>query len=333
MKQFTLIFLLFTSICGSAAAQDASFYRIDRATENIEAKTPDSLAYYLTAPYSTDLQKVRSIFRWVADHVAYDIQRFNRPATTTRYKTVYDTTYESRALNERVAYSVLKKRKAVCYGFTRLFQALCDYAGIRCAIVSGYARSEGDHTTSSFIANHNWNAVYIDSAWHLVDVTWASGYITMPSNEFVQSFDESYFFARPEQFIRNHYPEDLAWTLLANPPALKEFDHSPFKPMAFLKYGIATYYPAGGVIDAAVGDTIRVELALSSKLPKAIAASSPDDDRPPFQPASWVYLKPEGHRPGKPLVYTYIVPPTAADWLNIVYNEDVVLRYRIRRKG
>jgi hypothetical protein len=40
-----------------------------------------------------------------------------------------------------------------------------------------------------FRSNHNWNAVYIDSAWYLLDVTWASGSLSYFGDAFIQHFD------------------------------------------------------------------------------------------------------------------------------------------------
>jgi Uncharacterized protein involved in cytokinesis, contains TGc (transglutaminase/protease-like) domain len=34
-------------------------------------------------------------------------------------------------------------------------------------------------TNRRFAVNHTWNSVYIDSTWYLLDVTWASGVVTL----------------------------------------------------------------------------------------------------------------------------------------------------------
>ena len=44
--------------------------------------------------------------------------------------------------------------------------------------------------------------------------------------------------APPMQFIQDHFPEDLQWTLLPDPPLVSEFHYSPFKHSAFIKHKI-----------------------------------------------------------------------------------------------
>ena len=80
-------------------------------------------------------------------------------------------------LSERVAETVLQRKVAVCDGYARLFTTLCDYAGIRSAIIVGYARAGTNKPAKRFGINHYWNAVMIDGNWYLLDATWASGYL------------------------------------------------------------------------------------------------------------------------------------------------------------
>ncbi|HUP10712.1 MAG TPA: transglutaminase domain-containing protein, partial [Niastella sp.] len=255
-----VVFLVLTIIV-RAQERPVSFSRIDWAVQSIDAETPESLAFQLTAPYKTDLEKVRSIFRWITEHIAYTTRpRVYINDRSLRYKQPpLDSMLALKSVDEIVAYSVLQKRTAVCNGYARLFKTLCGYAGIPAEIITGYARV--GNSSSKFRSNHSWNAVYVDSTWRLVDATWASGFISY-TDEFVKQYDESFFFPEPEQFIRSHYPEDMRWALLQDPPTLSEFYHTPFKLTAFMKYGISTYTPARGVIEAAVGDTLQFRFEL-----------------------------------------------------------------------
>ena len=79
-------------------------------------------------------------------------------------------------LDERVARIVLKRKQTVCAGYARLFKTLCDFAGIKSEIITGYAKTNL-MSSRQFKCNHNWNAVLIDSNWYLLDATWASGYL------------------------------------------------------------------------------------------------------------------------------------------------------------
>ena len=99
----------------------------DRATSCPE--TPDvvgsldSLAAYLVAPFTTDLLKHRVIFRWITDHISYNGEGFR----TGDY-------------GDLSPIGVLKSRTGVCSGYSSLYKALADKAGIEAIECSGYCK-------------------------------------------------------------------------------------------------------------------------------------------------------------------------------------------------
>src|SRR5437868_3019182 len=143
MKLLFSICLLFLSSIVFSQRRSASFVLIDWRVQDIEPTSPDSLAKELTAPYSTELEKVRSIFRWITEHISYNVMRFqSRPVVyhDDGIESADDTCAVLKPLNIRVANIVLKRGVTVCEGYARLFKTLCDYAGIRSEIIDGYAR-------------------------------------------------------------------------------------------------------------------------------------------------------------------------------------------------
>lgn len=60
------------------------------------------------------------------------------------------------------AYGALVNGSAVCEGYSRAMQLLCDETGIPCYLI--YGRSRG--------VEHMWNAVELESSWYQLDVTW-----------------------------------------------------------------------------------------------------------------------------------------------------------------
>ena len=64
--------------------------------------------------------------------------------------------------NENDAYGALVDGKAVCEGYARAFQLLCNKANIDSVLLSGIADSD----------NHAWNGVKIGGDWYQIDVTW-----------------------------------------------------------------------------------------------------------------------------------------------------------------
>ncbi|MCU7550734.1 hypothetical protein OCK74_16570 [Chitinophagaceae bacterium LB-8] len=331
MRMLVCILLVFFTNLSFAQRQRTDFSAIDYRVLSIDALTPDTLALKLVAPYSKDLEKVRAIFRWITENIAYKTNpRFKRVFPVKN--DVYDFSEDTGALKSlemRVAENVLRKREAVCDGYSRLFKALCDIVGIRSEIIIGFARGD-NRGGMKFRSNHTWNAVYFDSSWHLLDVTWASGFISF-SGDYIKHFDESYFLTSPAQFIQDHFPEDLKWTLLPEPPTLREFNHSPFKPSAFIKHNILSYKPSNGIIEASIGEKLEFEIETDDPKGDLVVASGNLSD-PTLISALWLFAKPGTLKTGNKLSYTYTVENDADQWLHIIYKGDVIMRYKLQVK-
>jgi hypothetical protein len=329
MKWFLSLFVLLLAFPGFAQGR-AEFGRIDWAVQSLDAPTPDSLARLLTGSYTADLQKVRAIFSWITGHISYNTGIYTRRMSASALPSdPSDTASAWKEATEMAARRVLYRRFAVCEGYSRLFKTLCDYAGIRSEIISGYGRGNWGGRMK-FRTNHSWNAVMIDSTWHLLDLTWASGYINY-RDEFVQHTDETYFLTPPDQFIQDHYPEDLRWTLLKDPPVLREYHNAPFRYKSFVKYSFGSWFPAPGIIEASVGDTIHMALDIRDPEKDRQISSDPFFDSGLLNsfPAS-VFLSPQYGK--NKAVYTFVVNSDNVEWIHLLYNDDLVLRYRLMIK-
>jgi hypothetical protein len=208
LQRLTAMVLIVWLSLAAASAQPGwrQSRKIDRYARNTpEAFTasPEELSRYLTAPYSQDHEKARSLFAWIAHHIAYD----PNPPIAEVVRAVGQTPQQ-----------VLENRKAVCEGYSRLFRELCKHAGLRAEVITGYARQTG----LSEMGGHAWNAVYLDGEWKLLDVTWAAGYRTTEGN-FERNYRDNYFLTAPEQFVREHWPYDPVWQLLYRPLSLDQF--------------------------------------------------------------------------------------------------------------
>lgn len=328
MKYLLYILLLFASPGFSQSSQ------ISKEEEN-----PEALAKWITAGCTSDRERVNRIFQWITGNISYRVKTGQNKAVTGTASLKYsngevDDDKPLKPLNERVAEMVLKRKEAVCDGYARLFSTLCQYSGIRSEIIVGYARSNINKPLPKFRVNHTWNAVFLENEWHLLDVTWASGYISRNENEFVRDYDSRYFLTPPEDFIRDHYPDDPRWTLLPDAEVPEEFRNSPFKQKSFVKYSITSFSPAVGVIEATVGDTIYLELATADADRDKQISPDMSVDSTIFQHSdSWVFLKPvvADKAPLLPRIYKYVYSIASADvkWLYLLYNDDMVLRYKL----
>jgi len=337
MRIAAAIFLILFAHSIFAQQKQVSFAAIDERVKSIEPGTLAELACALTKDYQTDREKLRSIFSWITEHIAYRVRKAPGKITVNNFtgrKVMLDSARWQSA-NDMVADQVLQSRSAVCDGYARLFKTLCDYAGLRSAIITGFAKG-GLSRQLKFHCNHTWNAIYLDSAWRLLDVTWASGYISYGGDEFIKRFDETYFLPAPEDFIQDHFPDDLRWTLMDKPLIPREFNNAPYKSRSFSKYRINAYTPGNGIIEAAIGDTVQVILETGDpvadyKMAADTLVTFDSSQQKIF--ASVAFVEPCVSDKNKQLLrYVFCVEDANIQWLHIVYNHDTVLRYRLRVK-
>lgn len=192
-----------------------------RAIQAPDAKTTSvkTLAGYLTDGLPSDEEKIRAIYRWMTENIRYDLEGF-------RSSDYGDLTPDG----------VLKRRSAVCEGYSGLFESLVKAAGFEVAAISGFAKglgfTAGDAVPAGF--NHAWNAVKVKGEWKLLDCTWGAGALD-ERGEYVRGFEPFYFFTPPEQFIYSHFPSDPKWQLLSAPLSRQAFEVLPqVKPAFFL---------------------------------------------------------------------------------------------------
>jgi transglutaminase/protease-like cytokinesis protein 3 len=299
----------------------------------------EALANEITRKCQTEKEKVSRIFDWITDNIAYRTKNSRTPviSAVSFLSEEQDDLCPLLPLNERVAEKVLASGLAVCDGYARLFKVLCDYAGIRSEIIGGYANGSGIFQSSQFGVNHYWNAAYFENEWHLLDVAWASGYVTRQGGDFVKEYNSRYFLTDPKTFIRDHYPEDPRWTLLPETAVPPAFRSSPFKQKAFKKYSITSYKPSSGIIEVEPGDTLyfEVETANAQKDRNIVPNLLIDTAMFTCSPG-WVFLHPADTAFSNTIsaihTYTYIPPATGVEWLYLMYNQDIILRYKVNIK-
>lgn len=212
MKKLKLLFYALL-VCGTAFAEPPTdFAKIDehaRATPARYSKSVEQLASYLTKPANNDYEKVRSFYVWMSENIAYDVDLFRRyrPGTSLNIEPI----------------EVLKKGKAVCQGYSDLFNALCQEAGIKSELVPGYSKGFGNSDRTDFSnADHAWNSVFIAGNWYLLDATWGAGGLN-EKMQYKAQFNEKYFLADPAEFIKDHMPLQPMWQLLDCPVSMEAF--------------------------------------------------------------------------------------------------------------
>mgnify|MGYP000468747517 CR=1 FL=1 len=216
LKRLLLACLFSFALLGAAHAQKAyvigkrTYTRLQSGQEQsfsrVRYNTID-LAMRITQGSRTDAEKAEAIALWIAKHIEYDTSlRFDRALQ----KKIY--TSKTSVLNH-----VLKRRKALCGGYAFLFQKLCNEVGIEAEVIHGYTNDYANMSLNKSKPNHSWNAVKLNGTWHLLDITWA---ISHGNTNTPKMF---WYLTKPSDFIKTHYPQDSAWTLLSNTVTLREF--------------------------------------------------------------------------------------------------------------
>ena len=177
-----------------------------------------TLARYLVGPARNDEEKMRAIYRWVTDRIAYDAEAFY-----------------ANDLPDSAPEVTLRRRSAVCGGYAELVEALAKAAGLKTELISGYANGSG--TDPDEKQNHAWNAIKLPQGWRLLDATWGAGGLG-EDRKFHKEFS-SYFFLTPaDQMLVTHFPTESKWQLVLPAISRAEFMKRPKRMPEFYQLGL-----------------------------------------------------------------------------------------------
>lgn len=125
-----------------------------------DLKAIQKKAKKITKNCKTDEEKVLKIHDWIAKNIAYD----------------YEAYYSGRTSASATAGNVFNNKRAVCSGYSRLARIMFNAVGIPCVNITGFAAGIGTsgEITTAYRSNHEWNSVYINDKWYILDITWDS---------------------------------------------------------------------------------------------------------------------------------------------------------------
>ncbi|MCJ1475767.1 cytokinesis protein 3 [Lambiella insularis] len=153
--------------------------------------TPASLAQaYVCRPYKSDVQRLRAIFTWVSEKIAWE------------------EAFEGQVDSRRV----IQARRGCAEEIAVLTMEMCSAMGIHAEVVRGYLKGPGEipELNKTPRPNHWWNAVLIDGEWRMMDCSLASP--TNPkralySSAQSQAAESWYFLTRPLELCYTHVPQ------------------------------------------------------------------------------------------------------------------------------
>ncbi|KAE8150102.1 hypothetical protein BDV25DRAFT_140157 [Aspergillus avenaceus] len=153
---------------------------------------PMSLAQgYVCRPYKSDVQRLRAIFTWVSEKIAWD-------------EPVEEVGIDMKR--------VLQTKRGSPQEVAFLVREMCAAVGLHADVIKGFLKTPGEifELDSLSRTNHWWNAVLVDGEWRFMDCSLASP--TNPRrNQFVtnntSAAESWYFLARPLEFCYTHVPQ------------------------------------------------------------------------------------------------------------------------------
>ncbi|PKQ61097.1 hypothetical protein BZG02_16765 [Labilibaculum filiforme] len=258
----TILFLLFSLICSVSNGQivKTSDVLIDNYPSKFDSY--EALAEKIKTDFSTDADRAKAAFIWLAKHIKYDTKGVNQVQKIRfSYSSEEDLQAQKKQFRKNLALETLKSQKALCEGYATLYQEICLFLNIECVLIPGTAkRFVSEIGNTNLASNHAWNAVKINGKWKLVDITWAAGSVDYAKMEFMQEYTPAYFDSEPEEFAMKHYPDDEEWLLLNKKLSKEEFAFQPAVLNAFLGKGYKIIHPQNGAISSTKGKEIEFSI-------------------------------------------------------------------------
>ncbi|KAF7400356.1 hypothetical protein HZH66_005540 [Vespula vulgaris] len=202
-----------------------------------DQKTFTDLVRQLVSRCGSDIEKARTIFRWIT------VKNLN-------------TMQFDENLRGDTPMGLLRGIKHGTESYHVLFKRLCSYAGLHCVVIKGYSKSAGYQPGVCFEDNrfrNSWNAVYVAGAWRFVQCNWGARHLVnakevprpgqpkAKNDSLRYEYDDHYFLTDPREFIYEFFPLQEDWQLLKQPITLKDFEELPFVRSLFFRYGL--YFP------------------------------------------------------------------------------------------
>ncbi|TXG35367.1 transglutaminase domain-containing protein [Seonamhaeicola maritimus] len=332
MKKYLLLLLFLLSFKQYAQRSDFVHINFDKADDiakqfrGASLKDLPILAHNLTSNLDTDVEKFRALYTWVCLNIKNDYsnhllnlkkrRKFQNDSISLHD---WNTEFKERALKK-----LIKNKKTICTGYAYLLQELCSFAGLNCKMVHGYGRTVSSNVGQLSIPNHSWNVVQLKEKWYLSDPTWSSGFFHYDNGSFVAQYNDGYFLADPELFVKSHYPLNTKWILTKNQITTEDFLNGPLVYGNTFKHKIHPVEPVKMKSETPVNNEVVFKFKVADnhtigKFSLVIDSGSGGKAIKPFS-----YNKNEGI-----LIFKHIFKRGLYD-VHLKVNDDVVTTYTIK---
>lgn len=261
-KKIFLLFL-FLSLFFVQYSQAQKYNAVDKIVlkypKNFD--TTEELAQKIETDFDSDYDRARAIYSWIAFNIKYDYNAYLNPPRTQSfsYRNEAEKQRKIKELNDNMLEKAFTSQKAVCEGFTLLYQHLAALVGIKSEIIRGDSKVRlADIGRKNTTSNHAWNTVLIDGKWRLVDVTWGQGYYDSNKGRMIKDFEPAYFDTDPDYFFAKHFPDSGSY--LGRRLSKEDFLDGPLIYNKTIAGDNKIITPESGIIEVRNGDKITFQI-------------------------------------------------------------------------
>ncbi|OUL61770.1 transglutaminase domain-containing protein [Flavobacterium sp. AJR] len=226
----------------------------------------EDLATRIQKDFTSEYDKARAIYSWIALNIKYDYKAYLNPQKPVQfsYRTEAEKQKQIELIKEKTWQKAFDSQKAVCEGFTLLYQRLASLVDLKSQVIRGDSKqSLTDIGRKNLLTNHSWNTVWVDGKWILVDVTWGQGYYDSNRKVMVNYFNSVYFDTDPKYFFAKHFPDSGMY--LDRKLNQEDFLNGPLISDKAIEEDLEILRPESGIIKANDGDKISFKIKNISK--------------------------------------------------------------------
>ena len=206
-------------LLAEAQVDTTEVYRNSRHVPIWQSRNIEKLSDALAKPCSNDEELVLAYAYWICKNIKYD-----------------HSEYEKRPAESKSIKKILRKKKALSDGYSKLFVEMCNRQHIPAIYVPGYTKDyayvAGD---TLYRAEYAWALVKLGEEWHIMDLTAAAGKVVeivtplskalwtlfkIPYSSHlvsVKEFSPSYLYVNPTTHAKRHLPVTDMFQLLKFP--------------------------------------------------------------------------------------------------------------------
>ena len=156
----------------------------------------DDLIQKVKAEMHNPLHAATSIYQWMVVNMEYDYAA----------KDSEDYVYQNDAA------TIFKNGRGICSEYVSLFNHFMNELDILSVDVVGYCRNCETSDNDYEVPTHAWNAVFINSSWYMLDVTW-DACLSKDNKGKLIGLSNKYFLKTADEMLSDHLPALPMWQM------------------------------------------------------------------------------------------------------------------------